>query len=72
MPTVAVWSRPNGLPIAMTGSPTWRADESPSGIRSRLRLGHQRRLEPFEQTIQRVGRSHGGDRSDDAAMDEVT
>ena len=32
MPVVTVCSRPNGLPMAMTGSPTWLADESPSGM----------------------------------------
>ena len=29
MPLVTVRSRPNGLPIATTGSPTWTSDESP-------------------------------------------
>src|SRR5881397_2486679 len=32
MPVVTVCSSPNGLPIAITGSPTWRREESPSGI----------------------------------------
>src|SRR5439155_360828 len=32
MPVVTVCSRPNGLPIAITGSPTLSAAESPSGI----------------------------------------
>src|SRR5438552_2941307 len=31
MPAVAVWVRPNGLPIASTQSPTLRLSESPSG-----------------------------------------
>ena len=30
MPLVTVRSRPNGLPIATTGSPTWTFEESPS------------------------------------------
>ena len=32
MPVVTVRLRPNGLPIAITGSPTWAFEESPSGI----------------------------------------
>ena len=31
MPVVTVWSSPKGLPMAMTGSPTWSRSESPSG-----------------------------------------
>jgi hypothetical protein len=31
MPVVTVWSRPNGLPIAITGSPTCSLSESPNG-----------------------------------------
>ena len=30
MPMVSVLSKPNGLPTAITRSPTWRSDESPS------------------------------------------
>ncbi len=32
MPTVTVWSRPNGFPMAITGSATFSALELPSGI----------------------------------------
>ncbi len=32
MPVVTVWSKPNGLPIAIVGSPTCRSFEFPSGI----------------------------------------
>ena len=35
MPVVTVRSRPNGLPMAITGSPTWSWVESPSGITGR-------------------------------------
>ncbi len=35
MPVVTVRSRPKGLPIAITGSPTCSAPESPSGITGR-------------------------------------
>ena len=31
MPAVTLWLKPNGLPIAITGSPTRTASESPSG-----------------------------------------
>ena len=36
IPVVTVWSRPNGLPIAITGSPTWSRSESPSGSTGRV------------------------------------
>ena len=32
MPVVTVRLKPNGLPIAITGSPTFASEESPSGI----------------------------------------
>ena len=32
MPVVTVCSSPNGLPIAITGSPTRSSEESPNGI----------------------------------------
>ena len=35
IPVVTVCSRPNGLPIAMTGSPTCSSAELPSGITGR-------------------------------------
>ena len=35
IPTVTVWSRPNGLPIAITGSATRSAVELPSAIAGR-------------------------------------
>src|SRR5258705_10584175 len=37
MPTVTVWSSPNGLPIAITVSPTCSFEESPSGTTGRPR-----------------------------------
>ena len=39
MPEVTVWPRPNGLPMAMTKSPTWRRSESPNGTAVRLTAG---------------------------------
>src|SRR5438270_423321 len=36
MPLVTVCSRPNGLPMAITGSPTSRRSESPNGSAGRL------------------------------------
>ena len=40
MPLVTVRSRPNGLPIATTGSPTWTFDELPE--RQRVQLARRR------------------------------
>ena len=36
MPEVAVWPRPNGLPIAITKSPTCSASESPNFTSTRF------------------------------------
>ena len=36
IPEVTVWFKPNGLPIAMTGSPTSSFSESPNGITGRF------------------------------------
>ena len=36
MPVVTVWSRPKGLPMAITGSPTCSRSESPKASVGRL------------------------------------
>ena len=43
MPVVTVCSRPKGLPIAITGSPTWSCAESPSGTTGSPRASTFRR-----------------------------
>ena len=55
IPVVTVWSSPNGLPIAITGSPTWSRSESPSGSTARV-----------EASILSSARSVGGIGADDA------
>ena len=49
IPVVTVWSRPNGLPIAITGSPTCSRSESPRGSTARA-----------EESIFSKARSVGG------------